>query len=281
MTLDQWLQAASTSLADNMIPSARLDAEIILAHTINRSRTWIHAHGDELLDPRRQDIADTRIQLRLERTPIAYIVGHKEFYGRLFAVTPDVLIPRPESEAVITIALAWIKTHPSAIHAVDVGTGSGCLGITLKKECPNIDVTLSDTSARALRIAKQNAAQHNATVRAIEGSLLDPYPLSADLILANLPYVDPTWHTSEETAFEPREALFANQDGLALIYELIRQCETKLATTGLVILEADPRQHAAIIDAAHAVGLRQYAVDGFAIGFSRAAAVSDQTQPRS
>ena len=94
-----WLRDAAEQLASVGIPSALLDAEIILAHTLRKSRTWLHAHGDETINIRDLEIANARLDLRLDRTPIAYIIGHKEFYSRLFKVTPSVLIPRPESEA--------------------------------------------------------------------------------------------------------------------------------------------------------------------------------------
>ena len=189
-TIDSWLRDTSSELADAMVPNARLDAEIILAHTISRPRTWLHAHGNEALDPRRRDIADARIQLRLERVPVAYIIGHKDFYGRRFRVTPDTLIPRPESEALIELAKKYAAPDG---RAVDIGTGSGCLGITLKLELPALSMTLSDISKKALAVAEQNAATHKADVRLLHSDLLDDYPLQAHLMIANLPYVDPSW----------------------------------------------------------------------------------------
>src|SRR5690606_464298 len=101
MTIDAWLKQTTNELADAMFESPRLDAEIILAHTLGSSRTWLHAHGDEPLEGRQVEIANSRLDLRLDRVPIAYIIGHKEFYGRPFSVTPQVLIPRPESEQLI------------------------------------------------------------------------------------------------------------------------------------------------------------------------------------
>src|SRR5688500_1996590 len=99
--ISQWLIHASQLLLEAGIPSARLDAELLLAHTLHKSRTHLHAHGDAPLDGRQYDIAEARLLLRLHRTPRAYIIGHKEFYGRMFRVTPATLIPRPESEDII------------------------------------------------------------------------------------------------------------------------------------------------------------------------------------
>lgn len=245
ITTLSWLNETAEIFADNMLPTARLDAEIILAHTLSRPRTWLHAHSDEELDPRRRDIADARAQLRLERVPIAYIIGHKEFYGRRFRVSPDTLIPRPESESLIDLAKKYAST---ATHAVDIGTGSGCLGITLALEMPELSMTLADTSKRALVIAKQNAELHQANVRILESNLLDDYPLAPDLLVANLPYVDPSWTTnSPELIHEPADALYAGEHGLALIKRLLHQAATRMAVGAILLLEADERQHASII----------------------------------
>lgn len=268
MKIAEWLNQASNEFADSMIPSARLDAEVILAHTLSKPRTWLHAHGEEELEPRRCDIANARAQLRLERVPIAYIIGHKEFYGRRFRVTPDTLIPRPESEALITLAK---KYGSDARQAVDVGTGSGCLGITLKLELPDLIVTLADTSKRALIVAKQNAVTLAAPVRIIESNLLDAYPLRADIIIANLPYVNTEWSdNSPELAHEPSEALYADDQGLALIKQLIEQAPSHLAPGGLLLIEADTRQHEAIHSYAASHGFSQRETDGLACAFQLA-----------
>lgn len=269
ISIDAWLRDVSNEFADAMIPSARLDAEIILAHTIGRPRTWLHAHGDEPLDPRRKDIADARAQLRLERVPVAYIIGHKYFYGRRFVVTPATLIPRPESEALIGLLKDFVTEHPNAKRLVDIGTGSGCLGITAKLELPQLDVTLLDTSKRALTIAEKNAGLLAADVRLLRSDLLDGYPLAPDIILANLPYVDRGWNTPPELKNEPDEALYADENGLKLIYECTAQAAEKLGARGALILEADERQHAAIIEyATKKHGFRHLATDGLGLLFA-------------
>ena len=249
MTISEWLKDVSDELADAMVPTARLDAEIILAHTLGKPRTWLHAHGDEDMDARKRDIADARIELRLERVPVAYIIGHKEFYGRRFFVSPDTLIPRPESEAMIDALQELIKSNPvEPALLVDVGTGSGCLGITAKLLHPELRVTLTDTSKRALAIAEKNAKAHAVDVRLLESNLLDKFPLRTTYILANLPYVDKSWNVSAELDAEPALALYADDGGLALIKQLIEQAPDKLEAGGYLLLEADPVQHQAIID---------------------------------
>lgn len=271
MTIAQWLQRATDELLSHDIRSARLDSEIILAHTLRRSRTWLHAHSDDPLDRRRQDIADARIALRSDATPIAYIIGHKEFYGRTFKVTPATLIPRPESEEIIhqLSTLLDKKFTPIApektLRLVDVGTGSGCLGITAKLEWPQLRVTLIDKSKAALAIAEENATHLNANVSIEHGDLLYGYLTPIDIVVANLPYVDREWDVSPDTRAEPDMALYADDEGLALIYILISQLPERLVPGGTALFEADPRQHAAIIAAGKKHGLTHVMTEGFIV----------------
>ncbi len=244
--INAWIHDATVQLVGAGISSAKLDAEIILGHTLRKSRTYLHAHGDEPLQPRELEIADARIRLRLDRTPIAYIIGHKEFYGRLFRVSPAVLIPRPESETMIELLKKLFQSETLFKHQlrlIDIGTGSGCLGITAKLEFPHLDVTLSDVSRHALQVARINAANLKANVSTIQSDLLSEYPFSPDIILANLPYVDLAWERSPETQHEPELALFASENGLHLICKLILQAESRMKPGGYLLLEADPRQH--------------------------------------
>jgi len=252
VAISTWISQATASLKAASVPSARLDAEIILAHTLKTNRTYLHAHGEELLTERQIEIAEARIALRCDRTPIAYIIGHKEFYGRLFKVTPSTLIPRPESELIITLLKELLPAGPSLLREtpkrlVDVGTGSGCLGVTLKLEFPELDVTLLDISNHALKVASKNADTLMADVTLQRSNLLADYPFTPDIIVANLPYVDPDWERSPETNFEPKEALFASDNGLRLIKTLIEEAAGRALSGSLILLEADPRQHPAII----------------------------------
>ena len=270
MTIHAWLHHASETLRQAAIPSSRLDAELLLAHTLRKPRTWLHAHADEELSDRHYEIAEARLDLRLDRVPIAYIIGHKEFYGRTFKVTTATLIPRPESEDLIELlnqALPrnerLLKDEP--LRIVDVGTGSGALGITAKLEHPELDVTLLDVSRHALLVAEENARALEADIEAIQSNLLAQYPYVADCIIANLPYVNPDWDRSPETNHEPALALFADDNGLALIYELIDQTMTGLRVGGYLILEADPEQHADLIAYAGKKHLAQVEVRGYGV----------------
>ncbi len=268
--INDWLLAATAQLLTVGIPSARLDAEIILAHTLRKGRTYLHAHAADEIELRDQEIADARLQLRLERVPIAYIIGHKEFYGRRFNVTTATLIPRPESEVMIELLGAIVPKNKPLLNnmtwrLIDVGTGSGCLGITAKLEFPELEVTLADISVYALKVAADNAAKLHSDVQCIHSDLLLNYPLQPHIILANLPYVDSSWRRSPETNYEPAIALFAVDEGRALINKLINQTETSLLPNGYLLLEADPSQHNAIINYAKKHNLKLITVKDYIV----------------
>ena len=193
-TITSWLTTATNTLKQADITSARLDAELILANTLRKNRTYLHAHLDEEIDPRRVDIAEARLSLRLDRVPLAYILGKKEFYGREFDVSPSVLVPRPESEEMINMLLKLAPQDNQPRTLIDVGTGSGCLGITAALELPdNWHIVLSDISPKALSVAEKNAKKLGAKVFTQKQSLLLGQFEKLDCILANLPYVDKDW----------------------------------------------------------------------------------------
>lgn len=271
--INAWLQEASAELQSAGIPSARLDAELILAHTLQHPRTYLHAHGDEQLTARQAEIANARLHLRTERTPLAYIIGHKEFYGHQFKVTPSTLIPRPESEVMIDLLLEADRQTHLPLHPVrrlvDVGTGSGCLGISAKLALPDLQVTLLDISRHALAVAEDNARRLKADVICLQSNLLAQYPFKAHYVLANLPYVDPAWERSQETNYEPDLALFAERGGLALIERLLDELPDHLTSTGHVFFEADQRQHTAIIDLSKSHGFALAAHRGLILDFVR------------
>lgn len=261
-TIEQWLSRATAQLAQVGIPTARLDAELILCHMLGVDRAWLVIHSDESLTraalsqkggERRMGLKEYGEQLlvrRLNREPLAYLFGVKEFYGRDFIVNKDVLVPRPETEALVELT----KQHAKGKTLLDVGTGSGALGLTLALELPGVATTLADISPEALMVAKKNAKKLGLkAVEFVESDLLEHWidqSLSGAfaIIVANLPYVDRTWERSPETNHEPYQALFARDGGLELIRQLIDQAPSVLTTDGLLVLEADPEQHDAIID---------------------------------
>lgn len=268
-TIALWLKNTAKQLSAASIPSARLDAELILAHVLNKPRTWLLAHDEVNISEKDQVDLNLIVKRRLNREPIAYILGIKDFYGREFIVTPDVLIPRPETEAMIDLLKevaglgSWeIRNGKSemvnGMSILDVGTGSGALAITAALELPSAKVYASDISPAALSIAKKNSQKLLADVTFFEADLLSPishFPTpNRHIILANLPYVDRSWQRSPETDHEPDVALFADDGGLKLIYRLIKQSTNVLTDDGYLILEADPEQHQSIIKYAQSHG---------------------------
>jgi len=270
LAIKDWLDSSSQQLSKLGIKSSKLDVEMILSHTLRKPRTYLHAHPEEQLSDRQKEIADARLDLRLERVPVAYIIGHRDFYGRHFKVTPATLIPRPESEDLIDITKEIIqKNELDNANLIDVGTGSGCLGITLNLEIPTLKVTLLDISNQALMVAKKNASLLGATVDTLRSDLLKSYPLKPGIVVANLPYVDKTWERSPETNHEPELALFAKNNGKDLIFKLIDQASSVIASNGILILEADTYQHEEIKNYAKSVGFEFIKTKGYTLGFSK------------
>lgn len=202
-----------------------------------------------------------------------------DFYGRDFIVNSDVLIPRPETEMMIDAVLNLVgkpyltgvkpseAVLPKDLKIVDVGTGSGCIAVTLKLELPEARVVAADVSGKALDVARENANKLGAGVEFIKSDLLDKVDFMPDLVVANLPYVDENWEWLDKEALshEPSLALYAENGGLELIYKLIDQvAERKIKH---LVLEADPCQHERIIDYADKKGLTHGETRGFAISF--------------
>lgn len=240
VTIKSWLETATKKLQGAGITSAHLDAEILLSFVTNKPRTYIHAHSETILGINELVKLNSLISKRANYMPIAYLVGHKEFYGRNFLVTPDVLIPRPETEAIIENLKNIPAAHRHNIRLYDIGAGSGCLGITAKLEIPSLDVTLSDISSKSLTIAAKNAQNLHADVKVTTSDLLSNLPHNPDIILANLPYVDCSWNRSKETDYEPASALFATNGGLQVIENLLDQTSQQKQIT--LIIESDITQ---------------------------------------
>lgn len=270
LTIHKWVASAREDLRAAHVPTPDLDAELILAFALDVDRTWLHAHSEDTLPASIIRKADALLSKRTHRIPLAYLTGTKEFYGRDFIVTPDVLIPRPESETLIEL----VKKYHISGRLLDVGCGSGALGLTLALELP-ISLTLSDISHKALEIARKNAQALGAKpVQYIHSDLLDhwlshEHPTSFDAIVANLPYVDKSWERSPETDHEPALALFADARGLALINRLIAQTPKLLASGGYLLLEADPEQHDAIITEAKKSGLAHETTQDYIVVLKR------------
>ncbi len=226
--------------------SARHDAGVLLTSVLARPAAWLLAHGDAVLGD--DDVARYRdaISRRAAGEPVAYIIGEAGFYGRTFAVTPDVLVPRPETEGLITLALQAFADADRPLRLCDVGTGSGAIAITLAAERPCASVVAIDVSAAALAVAARNATAHGVSGRVtfrLENALDELERESVfDGIVANLPYVRSADLAAAPapTSFEPRLALDGGPDGLDVYRKLLRLAPGYLARSGLLLLEAGP-----------------------------------------
>lgn len=263
MLINYWLKAASTRLQAAGIQTARLDSIVLLEDVLRHDRAWILAHDDTEVTREQSEQLEALLSRRETHEPLAYIRGSVEFYGRQFTVTPNVLVPRPESESLIDIAKIL-----GATKALDVGTGSGCLGITLKLERPDIAVMLSDIDPAALAVALRNAQRLGADVTALQSDLLGSTIGKFDLLVANLPYVPDDHPVNQAATHEPRLALFSGQDGLDHYRRLWHQCVA--AQPRWVVTESMPQQHADMARIAERAGFALTRADGYAQLFEKA-----------
>jgi release factor glutamine methyltransferase len=201
----------------------RLEAEVLLAHVLGASRTVLMAHPERSLTSGQLDRYRKLVRHRVGNYPLPYLTGHVEFYGLKFEVTPDVLIPRPETETLVDLALAG---QPASI--VDVGTGSGCIAVALAVHLPEAIVYAIDISPAALAVARRNAERHGVAerVRLMTGDVLSPRPGPVDLIVSNPPYIPSGECASLPDSIrnhEPWLALDGGSDGLAITRRLLAQ----------------------------------------------------------
>jgi release factor glutamine methyltransferase len=267
------LKEGMAQLRAGQIPSHTLVTELLLMHVLGRDRAWIYSHPEEALDPPRAEKFLELLARRSAGEPVQYLTGKQEFWGLEFEVTPDVLIPRPETEHVMEVALARLGERGLKIHmdtgapreklrVADVGTGSGCLAVALAWELPHAEVFATDISAPALEIARRNAARHNVADRIhfLQSDLLaglaqtDPSGVVArhavpaqtqkapqfDLIVSNPPYIarNEAAHLQHEVRdHEPHAALFGGPTGVEMYQRLIDQARDLLRDRGILVLE--------------------------------------------
>lgn len=219
---------------------ARLEAQILAAHALGVNRAWLIAHDRDELPMNEAGNLEALFARREKGEPVAYILGEREFYGRLFRVTPDVLIPRPETELLVEAALARLpKDRPGRI--LDLGTGSGCIAITLALERPDCEITASDASLASLDIARGNAIRLNAgNVRIIRSDWYDRLgTMNFDMIVSNPPYIalgDIHLHRGD-LCHEPVHALVSGPLGLDAIHAIVTRAADHLTTEGWLLFE--------------------------------------------
>jgi release factor glutamine methyltransferase len=229
-----------------------LDAQVLVSHHLEKPRTWVLAHPEFTLNSLQyEEILQSALRLETGE-PLPYVIGHWEFYGLDFQLTPHVLIPRPETELLVEKAINWLQHHPHRRRALDVGTGSGCIAITLARHIPDLQILMTDISSEALKVAKLNAEKLGLLDRVdlLKSDLLEQVPRAAifDLICANLPYI-PTQKlaTLSVAQREPHLALDGGLHGLKVIKRLIGQVKTHISPGGIMLLEIDPDQRSLMV----------------------------------
>jgi release factor glutamine methyltransferase len=231
------------------LPTGRRDAELLLLRVVGRDRAWLLTHPDEEISHPQVDSYRAWIARRAAQEPVQYIVGEQEFYGLRFRVTPDVLIPRPETEHLVEALLARVP-HDAALRVADVGTGSGAIAVALAHVLPQAQVTALDISPAALAVARRNAEDHGveARMRFVASDLLSAVRGERfDAVVSNPPYIAESEVLEAQVRdYEPHTALFAGATGLEVYARLIPQAREALAAGGWLMLEIGHGQHNAL-----------------------------------
>ncbi|TBO30268.1 peptide chain release factor N(5)-glutamine methyltransferase [Aquabacterium lacunae] len=245
----------------------RLDAQLLLGHLLGgRSRTWLMAHDTDALPPGCFEAFDALLQRRLAHEPVAYLLGHKEFFGLPLQVGPGVLVPRPDTEVLVEWALDCLpdarKGHED--HAepprrvLDLGTGSGAIALAIQSQRPQAQVTAVDASDVALAVARANAQALQLPVRCLLGSWFEPVAGEVfDVIVSNPPYIAEGDPHLAALVHEPISALTAGPDGLSDLRHLVAQAHQHLAPGGWLLLEHGHDQHAPVKALLEATGFQQ------------------------
>ena len=250
------IQQAHQTLEAAGIPDARLEAEVLVMSVMRMTRQNIFAQQETEVGSRLEQDLAVLLEQRLQRTPLAYILGYREFYGINVMVTPSVMVPRPETENMVehTLFMALMGMETRELVIADVGTGSGAIAVNLAIHLPSAKIYAVDISEPALDVAAYNIRGHSVAdrIRLGHGDLLDPVPEPVDVIVANLPYI-PTGRIptlQPEVRQEPVIALDGGPDGLDLVRRLLAQAPEKLKTPGIILMELDPEQFPAAEESA-------------------------------
>lgn len=260
ISVDQWLRTATTSLRKAGIETARLDCLIFLEDVLKMDRARVLAHLEMILSKQQTATLNNFIVQRRTHLPLAYIRGRVAFFGRNFIVNNHVLVPRPETELMIDLLKkSVLPTHP---RIADIGTGSGCIGITVALELPQVKVIAYDIDKQALEVARANAKAHNVNILYRRSDLLEGAQEPVDVILANLPYVPADYAINLDASFEPAIALFSGKDGLDLYRKFWQELSGLHYKPTNIFTEALPAQHSVLVSLARAAGYVKHTKQG-------------------
>jgi len=239
VTIREALRSAAERLELHHVSNSRLTSELLIAHTLSVSREYLYSHDDRILTQDELQKTEDLLYDRIGGVPLQYLVGRQEFWGRYFTVNSSVLIPRPETEYIVEVVLE--KRQPQKSQALlDVGTGSGCIAVTLSLEMSDATVFATDISEEALRVARQNATALGANVNFACMDVLDAVSGHFDFIVSNPPYVrrdDITRLQREVREHEPHVALFSPEDEMAIYRRLVAGAERMLNPGGYLVME--------------------------------------------
>ena len=246
MTLRHAWIGSQRQLSDQGICDAWLEAEVLLRHTLSLDRAEFFASLGQKLEDKARESFEKLISRRLTREPLAYITGHREFFSLDLEITPDVLIPRQETELLVEAVIEYGKAHPDPITVADIGTGSGCIAIAIAVALPSATVLATDLSTRALNIAQRNCLKHRVETRVhlLEADLLNALDRPVDVVVCNPPYLTPTeiQASEEEVQHEPQIALLGGKKGIDILAKLFNDAHRYLKPGGLLCVEIDPRR---------------------------------------
>lgn len=248
-TIQRILTWTTEHLRKHGSESPRLEGEILLAHARRCARIELYAHFHDVVDEQTRGQMRELVKRRVKREPVAYLVGHREFYSLDFHVEPGVFIPRPETETLVSQTLERIAGHPTP-RVLDLCTGSGCVAVTIAVRNPRVHVVAVEKNPTPLRVARQNAERHQVSERVeiLEGDLFAPLPPETkpfDVIVTNPPYVtttEITGLTPEVREHEPHAALDGGDDGLDCIRRILQESPAYLKEGGWLLIEMDPAQ---------------------------------------
>lgn len=266
MKIGDYIKSITHALREAGIDSPALDAEVIAAHFLDMDRHQLVTWSDRVLSDSEKSAIDKAIKRRLKFEPVAYITGVKEFYSLEFTVNKDVLIPRPETELLVDMAIYWAGLNSSVL---DLCTGSGAIAVALKHSRGDLDVCASDISAKALKVAEKNAEKilGKRRISFFEGDLFTPFKDEKfDLIVSNPPYVSGVLkgELQRELDFEPHDALYADDDGRAVIRKIIDEAPLYLDEKGVLLLEIGSNHRDFIEDAGRKRGFTVSVLNDYA-----------------